>query len=111
MGIKGIEVVLIDRVKTGVDDFNRDVYEDVPVIVENVLVYPSASVDALERINLSGNKTTYNLCIPKGDQHEWAERTVMFFGKKWKTVGDVKEYIEDMLPLAWNKQIMCERYE
>lgn len=111
MGIKGIDVVLLDRVKTGVDDFNRDIYEEVPVIVNNVLVYPSASGDILERTNLSGNKTTYNLCIPKGDDHEWAERNVLFFGKKWRTVGDVKEYIEDMLPLEWNKQIQCERYE
>lgn len=108
--IKGIDVILYERVRTGVDPFNEPIFEEIPAIIHNVLVSPVSSDDVTDTTNLKENKATYKLCIPKGDKHEWSNRVVEFFGRKWKTVGMPAEYIEDLLPLQWNKQIEVERY-
>lgn len=118
MFIKGITVTLHERTqsldKTGnpiFDGFNKPIFEENPIEVENVLVSPVEDKDVIDAINLYGKKAVYELCIPKGDTHNWEDSTVEFFGKKFKTFGVGKEYIEDMVPLAWNKKIKVEIYE
>ena len=54
---------------------------------------------------------SYTLGIPKGDQNEWKDREVRFFGRKWRTLGIPLEGIEAMMPLEWNKKVMVEAYE
>ncbi|HHJ8372345.1 hypothetical protein [Streptococcus pyogenes] len=53
----------------------------------------------------------YTLAIPKGDNHDWGDKEVRFFGEKWRTVGLALEGIEELIPLEWNKKVMVERYE
>lgn len=108
---KGIPVVLYEHVQTGVDAFNRAILEDVATTIENVLVTPASSTDVIDTANLSEDKIVYNLCIPKGDKHNWRNAKVEFFGQIWKTVGDAYEYIEALTPLDWNRKVMVERYE
>lgn len=36
--MKGIDITIYDKVQTGIDEFNRPIYEDVPMTVENVLI-------------------------------------------------------------------------
>lgn len=108
--LKGIKILLYEKEQTGVDGFNRPVYTENPVEVENVLVAPASAEDVTDRTNLSGKKAVYTLAIPKGDTHEWEDRTVEFFGHKWKTSGPVQEGIEDLIPMGWNKKVMAERY-
>ena len=108
--IKGIDVVLHVKSKTGEDPFGRPIYEESHTTVSNVLVTPAAAEAVIEELNLSGKRLEYLLCIPKGDTHVWEDRIVEFFGKKWKTFGPVQEWIESMVPLSWNKQIKVERY-
>lgn len=109
--IKGIDVVLYEKTKVGVDAFNAPVYTDKPVMVKDVLVCPSTSQEILDSTNLYGKKAVYTLAIPKGDNHDWADATISFFGKKWKSFGIPLEGIEEMIPLRWNKKVMVERYE
>lgn len=108
--INGIPVILYDRKQTGVDAFNHPAYEDIPVNVDDVLVCPVSSQDVVDSMELYGKHAVYELCIPKGDCHAWEDRTVEFFGKKWRTFGFVTEYIESNLPLRWNGKIKVERY-
>ena len=35
---------------------------------------------------------------------------VEFFGQKWRTYGGVQQYIEELVPLDWNKKVKVERY-
>lgn len=63
-----------------------------PETVSNVLVGES-----------TGNGFT--LAIPKGDTHNWLDAKVEFFGRTFRTVGYPKEGIDELLPLAWNKQV------
>lgn len=109
MQIRGIPIILYETVETGTDAFNRPVYEQREVTVENVLVSPLTAEEATDAMNLTGRRAVYQLCLPKGDNHDWANKTVSFFGKDWRTIGEVEEWIEAMVPLSWNKKVKVER--
>ena len=108
--IKGISVLLYVKQQTGIDGFHRPVYEELPEIVENVLVAPVSSDDIVNSQELLGKKAVYTLAIPKGDTHNWEDVTVEFFGRKWKSFGFSIEGIEANIPLDWNKKVMVESY-
>lgn len=109
--IKGITITLLDTIEDGKDDFGHPIYREAEIQVENVLVAPSSTDDVTTQVNLTGKKAEYTLGIPKGDQHDWKEKTVIFFGLKWRTIGIPLEGIEAMIPLDWNKKVMVETYE
>lgn len=108
--IRGIPVILYDRVQTGTDDFHAPVYSETPVTVENVLVCPVSTQDIITDLQLYGKRAEYELCIPKEDTHTWEDRVVDFFGQKWHTFGIPQQWQESQLPLAWNKRVKVERY-
>ncbi|WP_294526395.1 hypothetical protein [uncultured Allofournierella sp.] len=87
------------------------VYEETPVQVDNVLVSPASGTDVVDTLQLYGKRAEYQLCIPKGDDHQWEGCRVDFFGRSWRVFGPVEEYIESMVPLDWNKKVRVERYE
>ena len=109
--LKGIDVTLYDKVKTGTDGFDHPIYEEVPTVFHNILVQPTESSDVIDTLNLTGKKAVYTLAIPKGDAHEWKNRKVSFFGKTFQTFGEPVEGIESMIPLGWNKKVKVEIYE
>ena len=108
--IKGISVTLYVKTKTGTDDFNRPVYSEAATTVDNVLVTPVSSEAVVNDLQLFGKRLAYELCIPKGDTHVWEDVVVEFGGEKYRTFGFPEEWIEDMVPLAWNKKVKVERY-
>lgn len=109
MLIHGIPIILYSKTQTGTDGFNRPIYSEEPVTVENVIVEPMTDTEILETFNLTGRRATYRLCLPKGDAHDWIDKTVEFFGHRWRTIGEPLEWIEDMVPLSWNKKVRVER--
>jgi hypothetical protein len=109
--INGITVTLYERTQTGVDGFNNPVYAETAVDVDNVLVYPTEDRDIVDAMQLYGKKAVYEICIPKGDEQEWEDCRVDFFGNSFRVFGTGKEYIEANVPLEWNKKYMVERYE
>ena len=109
--IKGITVTLIVKTKLGKDDFGHTIYDNSEIQVDNVLVVPASTEDITNQLNLTGKKAAYTLGIPKGDQNEWKDREVRFFGRTWRTIGIPLEGIETMMPLEWNKKVMVEVYE
>ncbi|MBS7209322.1 MAG: hypothetical protein KH034_02710 [Lachnospiraceae bacterium] len=111
MLIKGITVTLYEKKKTGTDEVNHSIYEETPVIVENVLVSPSTTTEIIDTQNLTGKKAVYTIAIPKGDKHIWENNKVEFFGKMWRVIGFGQKGIKDNIPLSWNEKWMVERYE
>lgn len=109
--IRGIDVIIYNKEQTGTDGFGRPIYEEIPETVSNVLVQPAASSEVLDTLNLTGKKTVYTLAIPKGDDHDWRNKKVSFFGKTFKTFGEPIQGIETLLPLEWNKKVTVEEYE
>lgn len=108
--IKGITIILIDKVKTGIDPFGNPIYEDQEIEIENVLVSPTSSDDIVNQLTLTGKKAVYTLAIPKGDTNDWENKEVKFFGQRWRTFGFPIDGIESLIPLDWNKKVMVERY-
>lgn len=109
--LKGITVALADKSISGKDPFGNPVTVDFDIKIENVLVAPATTEDITNQLSLTGKKVEYVLAIPKGDEHDWENKEVRFFGKKWRTVGIPLEGIEELIPLDWNKKVMVERYE
>lgn len=109
--IKGMTVTLYERTQTGTDAANRPIYEETPVTVENVLVGAPTSDDVVNEYNLSGKRIAYTLGIPKGDTHDWTDRTVEFWGRKFRTVGVPTQGIDALIPLDWNMKVQVEAYE
>lgn len=109
--IKGITVILIDKVEIDKDPFGQPIYEDREIPVENVLVAPTSTDDVTNQLNLTGKKAVYTLGIPKGDKHNWENKEVKFFDQKWKVFGKGIQGMEDLIPLDWNKKVMVEAYE
>ena len=109
--IKGITVTLINKKEVGRDPFNRPIYEDVEIEVDNVLVSPVSTEDIVHTLELTGKKAVYTLAIPKGDENDWEDAEVIFFGQRWRTFGFVTQGIDHLIPLDWNKKVMVERYE
>lgn len=108
--LKGIAVTLYEKTQIGVDPFNKPIYEEIPVEVDNVLVAPTINDDIPTVLDLEAKKSVYTLAIPKGDTHVWEDRTVEFFGERWHTIGFAYGGIDALIPLSWNKKIMVERY-
>jgi hypothetical protein len=69
-----------------------------------------SSTDVVDDLDLSGKRAIYELCIPKGDQHDWVDTTVYFYGKAWRTIGYPQEWIEANVPLRWNRKVKVEAY-
>ena len=109
--IHGITIQLYEQVQTGVDAFNRPVYEETAVDVDDVLIGEPSTQDIVDELNLSGRKLAYTLAIPKGDTHTWEGRNVGFFGDTFRVIGKPTQGIEDNIPLRWNKKVKVERYE
>lgn len=111
MRLKGITIELKERTLTGTDDFNRNVYSDEWVKVDNVLVGEPSADEATNTLNFTGKHIAYTLAIPKGDTHAWIDTEVRFFGKTFKTIGEPIQGIEEMIPLKWHKKVQVEIYE
>lgn len=109
--LKGITVTLYEKTQSGVDDFNRPVYTETPVSIDNVLVAPLSSQEIIDTLNLTGAKATYQLAIPKSDTNDWTDKKVAFFGETWHTVGIPLKGIDDLIPGEWNTKVTVERYE
>ncbi len=109
--LKGIPVILIDKVFVENDAFDRPIYKDVEKTIDNVLVAPVNSTDILNQLNITGSKAVYVLAIPKGDTNIWQGKEVIFFDKKWKVCQHSLQGIDELIPLKWNKKVMVELYE
>lgn len=108
MKIRGITVLLHEKTESGRDALNRITYEETVTPVDNVIVGQPSGQEALDTLNLTGRRAVYTLGIPKGDTHDWTDKTVEFFGGRYRTIGAPVEGIEEMVPLSWNKKVQCE---
>lgn len=108
--IQGMPVILHIKTKTGVDSLNNPVYAETTETVENVLVAQPETAAETTALNLYGKRLKYVLGIPKGDAHDWTDTEVEFFGRTFRTFGDVVQGVEANVPGPWHKKVMVESY-
>lgn len=109
--MKGITVMLISNIQSGIDPFGSPVYSEVSEAVDNVLVVPSSAQEILDSTELYGKKAVYTLGIPKEDTHAWEDKCVEFFGERWHVFGIPLKGIDALIPLDWNMKVTVERYD
>ena len=109
--MKGITVTLYQKTQTDNDEFNRPIYTEEAIDIDDVLVAPVSATEVLDTLNITGKKAVYNLGIPKGDTHDWLDARVEFFGETWHTISIPQEGIESNVPTRWHKKVQVERYE
>lgn len=107
--MKGISVLLHVKTLAGKDSFSNPVYDESTVEVQNVLVGQPSTEDISSSVELYGKRIEYMLGLPKGDEHIWTDTEVEFFGRKFRTFGDVIEGIEANIPTRWHKKVRVER--
>lgn len=106
--IHGTTIQILVKKQTGLDPFNRPIYDLVPEDVENVLIAPLSDTEVLDTLNLTGRKAVYQLAIPKGDTHNWKNQKVVFFGEMWRCIGKPTKGIDALIPLEWNMKVQVE---
>jgi len=109
--IKGETVILIEKTETGVDAFGIPIYTETETVVDNVLIGSPTFDAAVSELNLTGKKLAFTLGIPKGDEHEWTDTTVIIRGQKFKTYGFPLTQTAANVPGRWNTQVKVEAYE
>ncbi|WP_290457632.1 hypothetical protein [Faecalibaculum rodentium] len=108
--IKGIAVTLYNKVQTGTDDFGQPIWDEIPEVVEDILVAPSTPDDIVTSTDLAGKKAVYTMAIPKDDTHVWENRKIEFLGQTFHSFGFSILGIKANIPLRWNRKVMVERY-
>lgn len=98
------------KTKTGVDGMNNPVYDDSTVEVSGVLIGQPTTEEVTSSIALYGKRLSFVLALPKGDTHDWTDTEVEFWGRKFRTYGDVIEGIEENVPTPWHRKVMVERF-
>lgn len=107
----GQSVTLKVKTLTGADSFNNPTYSVQDATVDDVLIGQPTAEEAQTSIDLYGKRCEVMLGIPKGDEHEWEDTQVVFWGRTWDTVGPVIQGIEANVPTRWHKKIRCARHE
>jgi len=111
--LRGRTVTLYEKVldtSSGPDEFNRPVFTEKAVTIDNVLIAPVSAEDMLSELNMTGKHAVYQLGIPKGDAHDWANARVVFFGESWRVIGYPTEGQDELIPLCWNRKVNVERW-
>lgn len=109
--LKGITIKLYEKTVAGEDRFGAPVYTESPVEVKNVLVAPESTQEIPQDMDMRGARADYILGIPKGDDHDWRDKKVEFFGAMFQTIGIPTQGIDDLIPLDWNMKVKVKRIE
>lgn len=99
---------MLSKRKTGTDAFNKPIYTEDEIHVENVLIAPVSDSEVLDTLNLTGRKAVYQLGIPKHDTHDWEGQRVRFFGETWRVIGKPVRGMDELIPLDWNLKVKVE---
>lgn len=112
-GIPTISITLYTQKQTGTDDFGAPIYTETATTVSGVNVGLPSSEDIINELNLTGKRIAYTLALPADDTHDWVNKTVEFYGHKFRTIGAPVQFIDGFMgaDYPWNKKISVEAFE
>ena len=108
--MKGMTIQLVQQTQTGTDEFNKPIYTEKFVNVDDCLVGQPSADDVANVLALYGKKIAYTIGIPKGDTHNWTDAEIVMFGGRFRTIGYPETGIQANIPLRWGQNIKVERY-
>lgn len=107
--MKGATVTLHVRIANGTDSFGNTIYADSTKTVANVLIGQPSTEEIASSIELYGKKIEYMLGIPKGNEDDWEDTVVEFWGHSYRTFGFTIQGIEENIPTPWHRKVRVER--
>lgn len=108
--MKGMTIQLVQQTQTGTDEFNKPIYTEELVNVDDCLVGQPSADDVANVLALYGKKIAYTIGIPKGDTHNWTDAEIVMFGGRFRAIGYPETGIQANIPLRWGQNIKVERY-
>lgn len=108
--MKGTTVQLVVGTVTSYDPFGNPIETEQLVDVADVLVGQPTTDDITSSIQLYGKRIDYVLGIPKGDENDWTDATVIIWGERFRTIGYPMTGEQENIPLRWGKNVKVERY-
>ena len=114
--MRGVTVSLLVPTQTGVDPFGAPICTTEKVAVDNVLIGEPTSEELLAATDLFGKRIRFMLGIPKGDTHDWIDKTVEWtdaYGRTHtlRTFGFPIVGVEALVPGPWHMKVRCEEIE
>ena len=103
--ITGTTVTLYTKTLTGYDPFGGPIYEETPETVDDVLIGEPSTGEIRDVLELTGKTLAYTLAIPKGDDHDWTNARIDFWGQSFQAIGYPTQGIEENIPLRWNRKV------
>lgn len=107
--MKGATVTLHVRTQTGTDSFGNPTFTESTKAVANVLIGQPSTEEIASSIELYGKKIEYMLGIPKGNEDDWEDTVVEFWGHSYRTFGFTIQGIEENIPTPWHRKVRVER--
>ncbi len=108
--MKTESVQLVVKTQTGVDNFKHPIYSEEIITVTDVLIGMPTTQEIIDTLELTGKRIAFTLGIPKGDNNNWVDTDVIFWGERFRTIGYPQTGIQENIPLKWGKNVMVERY-
>jgi len=109
--VVGITVTLHTKTAGTPDAFNDATWTYTTKTVDNVLVGQPTGDEVTSGIDLYGIRAEFMLGIPKGNEDDWEDTLVEFFGHTFRTFGPTIMGIEANVPTPWHRKIRAARYE
>lgn len=109
--IKGETVILLEETVVDTDPFGKAITTTTQTEVKNVVVGSPSTEAVTQDLDLEGKHLAFILGIPKGDSHDWKDKTILIRGIKFKSYGFPLTQTEANVPGMWNTQVKVERYE
>ncbi|MGN1101285.1 MAG: hypothetical protein ACI4RG_03775, partial [Huintestinicola sp.] len=56
----------------------------------DIILYTNGTADTVSNVLVgepSSDGSMYTIAVPKGDDHNWVDKIVEFFGRKFRTIG------------------------
>lgn len=108
--LKGQSVEVIHMDEGALDELGSPIATERRETVQNVLVCPGATVDAVESMRPDGVTVAYTLAFPKPYAADLRGAEVEIRGRRYRVVGDPQPCVENC-PTAWWMSAEVERYD
>lgn len=110
MAMKTIALEFKKKVPTGAkDSFNNAVLAEQTFTINGCLIAPiTEPLDRVETAALDRDVAIVRIHLPKTDQSDVSNSTVLYGGQIWRIVGKPVAFMLENTPTEWNRYVRAE---
>lgn len=107
--MRGITLSFKKKVENGTDDFNNATYETQTIDIDNCLIAQvTEPIDRVESAALERNVTVVRIHLPKADDRDVSNSTVIYNGETFRVIGRPVAFMPENTPTDWNRYMRAE---